>query len=134
MILRRFELRDVEQIARLFHDTIHIVNLADYTEQQVEAWAPADIHFRNWAEFCSNRWTVVAEEDGLVVGYGQLEANGHIDHFYVHDRHQRKGVGSRLHAAIETEARRLNCARLFTEASITARPFFERMGHRMVRK
>jgi len=54
MIIRRFELRDTEQIGQLFHDTIRIVNLGDYTQEQVEACAPADVHFRDWAEVCSS--------------------------------------------------------------------------------
>src|SRR5262249_31229689 len=134
MLLRRFELRDAEQIAQLFHDTIRIVNLGDYTQEQVEAWAPADLHFRDWAAFCSSRCTLVAEEDDLVIGYCQLEANGHIDHFYVHHQHQRRGVGSSIYAALEAEARRLGLSRLFTEASITARPFFGRLGYQTVRE
>ena len=92
MIIRRFELQDAEQIAQLFHDTIRIVNLGDYTQEQVEAWAPADIHFRNWAEVCSSRCTFVAQKDGLVIGFGELEANGHIDRFYIHHHHQRQST------------------------------------------
>lgn len=134
MIIRKFELRDAEQIARLFHDTIRIVNLGDYTQEQVEAWAPDDIHFRNWADKCSSRCTFVAEKDGRIVGYGELEANGHLDHLYVHHEHQRQGAAGTLYAALESEARRLGIARIFTEASITARPFFERMGYQVVRE
>src|SRR5262245_41401980 len=107
VIVRRFEPRDTEQIAQLFHDTIRTVNLGDYTQQQVEAWAPDDVSFRDWEDHCTSRCTFVAEQDGLVVGYGQLEPNGHIDQFYVHHRHQRQGVAGAVYAAIETEARRL---------------------------
>jgi putative acetyltransferase len=134
MIIRRFELRDTEQIGQLFHDTIRIVNLGDYTQRQVEAWAPADVHFRNWAEVCSSRCTFVAEKGGMIVGFGELEVTGHIDRFYVHHQHQRQGVGSSIYAAIEAEARKLNLPRLFTEASITARPFFDSMGYQVVQE
>jgi putative acetyltransferase len=133
MIVRRFERGDTEQIARLFHDTIRIVNLGDYTQVQVEAWAPADIHFRDWFELCSSRCTLVAVEQDLVLGFGGLEVDGHVDRFYVHHQHQRKGVGKSLYGAIETEAQKLGLHRLFTEASITARPFFGRMGYALVR-
>ena len=134
MIIRRFERRDTEQIAQLFHDTIRIVNIGDYTQEQVEAWAPADIHFRNWAEVCSSRSTFVAENGGMIVGFGELEVTGHINRFYVHHQHQRQGVGTRIYAAIEAEARKLHLPRLFTEASITAKPFFYHMGYHMVQE
>jgi putative acetyltransferase len=128
-VVRRFEPRDAEPIARLFHDTIRIINLGDYTQEQVEAWAPDDIHFRDWAAACASRCTFVAEMDGLVVGFGELESDGHLGRFYVHHLHQRQGIGRIIHAAIETEARKLKLTRLFTEASITARPFFARLGY-----
>lgn len=134
MILRGFELRDTEGVARLFHDTIRIVNRRDYTQQQVEAWAPTDIHFRNWADYCRSRYTLVAEKDGLIVGFGELEANGHIDHFYVHHQFQRQGVGSSIYTALEREARQLGLLRLFTESSITAKAFFKGMGFQLIRE
>jgi putative acetyltransferase len=47
---------------------------------------------------------------------------------YVSADHQRRGIGRQLLAAVVAEARRVGLARLFTEASITARPFFEAQG------
>jgi putative acetyltransferase len=46
--------------------------------------------------------------------------------------HQRCGVGRAMLAALVVEAGRLGVARLFTEASITARPFFERQGFTLI--
>lgn len=44
--------------------------------------------------------------------------------------HQRQGIGRLLFQAIETQALEWKLDGLFVEASITARPFFERMGFR----
>jgi GNAT superfamily N-acetyltransferase len=57
-----------------------------------------------------------------------LEANGHIDCFYTHASHQGQGIGTALLGAIESKSKELGLVRLFTEASITARPFFESKG------
>jgi putative acetyltransferase len=133
-VVRRFEPRDAEAIARLFHDTIRTVNLGDYTQEQVEAWAPDDIHFRDWVAACGSHYTFVAEQDGMIVGFGELEASGHVDRFYVHHQHQRQGIGQIIYAAVETEAGKLGLRRLFTEASITARPFFARLGYAVLRE
>jgi putative acetyltransferase len=65
---------------------------------------------------------------GRPVGFAELEADGHIDRVYVSADHQGRGIGRALLAAVVAEARRLAIARLFTEASITARPFFESQG------
>lgn len=131
--IRLFEAQDVEQIARLFHETVRDVNIRDYSDQQVRAWAPDNIHFRNWLEICSNRFTVVADDEGVIAGFGELEPNGHIDCFYCHKAYQRCGVGRQIYQAIEAQAIELSISRLFTEASITAKPFFQRMGFSVIK-
>jgi len=42
---------------------------------QVEAWAPDNIHFRDWATACSQRFTYVADAAGLIIGFGELESD-----------------------------------------------------------
>lgn len=128
IVIRRFQPQDAHQIAQLFHDTIRQVNVRDYTLDQVKAWAPDDLNFRDWVTACSSRLTYVADDNGVIAGFGELETNGHIDCFYCHKDYQGQGVGRRIYQAIETTALDLSCPRLFVEASITARPFFERMG------
>ena len=85
--VRLFQTQDAEQIARLFHETIREVNICDYSTSQVKAWAPDDIYFRNWVEVCSSRFTYVADDEGVIAGFGELETNGHIDCFYCHKKY-----------------------------------------------
>ena len=132
--VRLFQTQDAEQIARLFHETIREVNICDYSTSQVKAWAPDDIYFRNWVEVCSSRFTYVADDEGVIAGFGELETNGHIDCFYCHKNYQRRGVGSQIYQAIEVKAFELSMNRLFTEASITAKPFFQRLGFSIVKE
>lgn len=134
MQIRLFEPEDTEQIARLFHNTVRKVNIKDYSEQQVIAWSPEDVYFRDWQTVCSSRYTYVAKEDSKIIGFGELEPNGHIDCLYVHYQHQRQGVGSAIYRAIETQARELNLTRLFAEASITAKAFFISRGFEVVKQ
>lgn len=128
MKIRLFQQPDAEQIAQLFHETVREVNIDDYSENQVQAWAPDNLNFRNWAIICAERFTYVADDRGVIAGFGELETNGHIDCFYCHKNYQRMGVGSKIYAAIEAKAYELEINRLYVEASITAKPFFLRMG------
>lgn len=130
--IRLFRPEDTEQIAQLFHDTVRSINIQDYTNNQVRAWAPDDLYFRNWGEICADRFTYIAESLGVIVGFGELEANGHIDCFYCHQDYQRQGVGRLIYQAIEQQAIVVNLDQLYTEASITARPFFQQMGFRSI--
>jgi putative acetyltransferase len=128
MKIRPYQPQDAAQIAQLFHDTVHHINIRDYSSSQVQAWAPDNLDFRNWVEVCLSRYVYVADDDGLIIGFGELELDGHIDCFYCHKDYQRRGVGRKIYQAIEEKALSLGLIRLFTEASITARPFFQNMG------
>jgi putative acetyltransferase len=132
MEIRLFSPEDAEQIAQLFHDTIRQINSRDYTAEQVQAWAPDDIHFIDWAERGSSRIIYVADDQGTIAGFAELEPQGHIDCFYCHKDYQRRGVGRQLYQAIETKAKQLGLKDLNVEASITARPFFQQMGFSVV--
>ena len=87
---------------------------------------------RSLAKDPAARFVTVAEESQRPVGFAELEPDGHIDRVYVSADRQRRGIGRQLLAALIAEARRVGLARLFTEASITARPFFESQGFKKI--
>ena len=132
--IRDYDADDAPQIVRLFYETVCSVNRADYSEEQVRAWAPGVPDPEEWHARMADRRTLVAEEGGEVVGFAELEEDGHLDMLYVRGDSVGRGVGRRLYRAIEREARGRGLGQIFTEASVTARPFFERQGFRMVRE
>jgi putative acetyltransferase len=126
---------DASAVADLFYNTILNVNVGDYSVAQVEAWAgPAPIP-EMWDRRIteSRRRMFVATTEDVVVGFAELEGDGHVDTLYVHHEYQGCGIASALLDLIEAEARRLGLSRLYTEASITAEPFFSARGFSMVR-
>lgn len=125
---------DAEEICRLFYETVREVNLGDYSPEQVRAWAPAPPDPADWHGRMSGRHTLVAEREGEVVGFAELEEDGHLDMLYCRRDVVGRGVGSLLYAAVEARAGWLGLGRIFTEASITARPFFGRHGFVTVRQ
>ena len=120
---------DAEELWRLFHTTIRTVNLGDYTEAQVAVWAPDEIDDERWRARVEGMAPIIAvEADGSIAGYASLLDDGCVDHFFVRHDRQRRGVGAMLmHAILESAAHR-DIARLYSEVSITARPFFEHFG------
>jgi putative acetyltransferase len=134
MRVRTYEIGDTQQIVKLFYDTVHQVNIRDYTQAQVDAWAPADMDSEIWTKSLSSKFTFVAEEGEKIAGFGELEPSGHIDCFFCHQDFQRQGVGRLILKQIESKAKHLGINKLFTEASITARPFFESQGFIAIRK
>ncbi len=146
--IRRFYPEDAPQIAQLFHDTIHKINAQDYTPEQLQAWAPANLYFQDWQKRCSERMTwvaIVAAPENLsglptpphaetVIGFAELEPSGHIGCFYTHWHYQGQGIGKGLYYVLEHQAQALGVHALNVEVSITARPFFERLGFTLIQQ
>jgi putative acetyltransferase len=132
--IRDYEAGDAPEIVRLFFETVRSVNRANYSNEQLEAWAPGVPDPEEWHTRMAGRRTLVAEEGGEVVGFAELEYDGRLDMLYVRKDAVGRGVGRRLYEAVEREARGQGLGWIFTEASITARPFFEQQGFRVVRE
>lgn len=134
MTIRRYRPGEEEALWCLYHDTTHRILGRDYTSEQCERWAPAVADMSQWTERIRARNPFVAEHDGQILGFAELEPDGHIDFFYCHHAHQRQGVGRRLYEAIEAEATRLQISCLHAAVSTTAKAFFLRMGFAVVKE
>lgn len=130
--IRPYRREDAPTLLTLFRDTIRRVNCRDYTAEQVAAWSSDEIDPINWANRFEGRYVVVGEVGGRIVGFAELEQNGHIDRVYVATDDVGMGIGKVLVGELIAEASRSGLAQLFVEASITARPFFDAMGFTVV--
>ena len=83
MRIRSYEAGDAPALARLFYETVHAVNRADYSPEQLRAWAPEVPDPEAWHARVSGRCTLVAEEDGEALGFAELERDGHLDMLYL---------------------------------------------------
>ena len=134
MKIRNFQSSDTPHLIQLFRDTVHRVCRADYDTQQLSAWAPNTIDAERWTTRFLNSFTVIAEEDGAIYGFANLESNGNVDMFYVHADRQGMGVGSLLFSALEGHAGQMEVKQLSSDVSITARPFFLKQGFKVERE
>lgn len=128
MILRDYMPSDCREMAELFFDTVHTVNRGDYSEEQVNAWADGSPDLEKWNRSFLAHTTVVAEEDGRIVGFGDIDPDGYLDRLYVRSDKQRKGIASAVCERLENA---VGAAVITTHASITARGFLKkRIRHR----
>lgn len=125
--IRDYEPADAGATIDIFLRAIRDVASKDYTPAQIDAWAKVD-DAKVWAQWRASRPTWLAICDGTPVGFSDLTPDGCLDMMFVHPEHQGKGVASLLLATVEKAAREQRLRRVFTEASLTARPFFERKG------
>lgn len=126
--IRSYLPADIDALIDLFRASIREVASQDYTSDQILAWAPDSMDRTEWLQKRASRSTWVAETDGHITGFTDMEDNGHIDMMYVHPSYQGQGIASALLETVETSAKKENLTHLHTEASITAKPFFERRG------
>jgi putative acetyltransferase len=126
--LRRGRPDDAATVARLFRDTVRTVNRQDYAEAQIDAWAPYEVDLDGWRGVIENSHFLIATSAGMVVGFANLDGQDYVDQLYVHKDLLRKRIATRLLEEIEREAKRRGAQRLWTQASITAKKFFERQG------
>ena len=134
--IRRYQQGDVKFLKQIYYNTIHTVNAKDYTKEQLDAWAPRSLvqDDSGWQEKLEKIKPYVALIDDTIVGFAEFEPTGHIDCFYVHHDYQGSSVGSTLIHEIEKEAVEKSISRIYSEVSITAKPFFEAKGFYLVKQ
>ncbi len=117
------------EMVDIYYNTIHKVNIKDYSQEQVEAWTPKVVlELDGWLEKWSKIPPIVACINDIVVGFAEFEDSGYIDCFYVHHEYQGKGIGGVLMREILKQARDKEISSIYVDVSITAKPFFEHKG------
>lgn len=116
------------KIADLFHTSIHAIDPLIYTYSQQEAWAPTPPDYDMWIHKLARTKPFLATVDETIVGFIELEDDGHIDCAYTHPSYQRQGVMNTLYQYLEKSARQKGLKRLYVEASHLIKPFFEQKG------
>ena len=130
MELRRYESSDCKEVAELFYNTVHIINAKDYTKEQLDVWATQEVDLEKWNQSLQGHYSVVAVDNEIIVGFGDIDKDGYLDRLYVHADYQRKGIATAICKQLEQAVE----GKITTHASITAKPFFEKRGYRVVRK
>lgn len=130
MIIREYQSSDCEELTKLFYNTVHTVNAKDYTEEELDAWATGQVDLNKWDQSLREHYSIVAVENEMLVGFGDIDKSGYLDHLFVHADYQGKGIGTMICYQLEQAV----SGNIITHASITARPFFEKRGYRVVKE
>ena len=130
MLLREYVTSDCKQLAELFYQTVHTVNAKDYTKEQLDVWATGQVDLEKWNRSFQEHFTIVAVENGEIAGFGDIDETGYLDRLYVHKDYQGQGIASAICDCLESKI----SGKIVTHASITARPFFEKRGYKVVKE
>ena len=125
--VKRYEASDAQATIDIFLRAIREIASKDYGPEQIAAWAKVE-DVGVWAQYRASRPTWLALDGSTPIGFADLKSDGCLDMMFVSPDYQSKGVASLLLSTVEAAAQKQGLRRIFTEASLTARPFFERKG------
>ena len=126
-MIRPYETQDAQPTLDVFQRAVKTTAAADYSAEQIAAWA-TDADVDAWAQRRSTAETWIAEQDGVVVGFTDLDATGYVDMMFVDPAVARTGVATALLGQVRDLAAARGLTELTVNASATARPFFEHHG------
>ena len=130
MVIREYRPIDGQALAELFYNTVHTINAKDYTKEQLDAWATGKVDLEKWNRSFEEHYSLVAFDGEMVIGFGDIGKTGYLDRLFVHADYQRKGVATSICNQLERSVQ----GGIVTHASITARPFFEKRGYKVVKE
>ena len=129
--IRKYKKSDCKKLSDLFYDTVHSVNAKDYTQKQLDVWAPVNINLQNWNKSLEANYAIVATIDNIIVGFGDIEGTGYLNRLYVHKDYQRQGIATRICDELE---KAIDQHTYEVHASISAKSFFEKRGYKIIKK
>lgn len=127
MLIRPYKSSDCSELVLLFQNTVRTINARDYTSEQIAVWA-GNVDLKHWDKSLQEHYSLVAEIDGRIVGFGDIDSTGYLDRLYVAANYQRQGIATALCNNLEATVH----GDITTFASITAVPFFKQRGYQVV--
>lgn len=134
MDLRKATVSDLAGILELFRETIIEVNKKDYSPEQLQVWMAGANDIERWQNKIRDQYFLIAEERSKIIGFASITPEGYLDTLFVHKDRQGEGIAGLLIRSLLEFAKDQQITEITTDASITARPFFEKVGFRVIRK
>jgi putative acetyltransferase len=121
---------DAAAVLNIHCAAVHQTAAPFYPENVINRWARLPIDSdrikrvgRKWIENPDRRM-IVAKQNHQVLGFGFMDMQGQVQGLYVHPEYGRRGIGTRILAALEQTARLLRISVLKVDAAINAEAFY----------
>ncbi len=131
-VIRSYRPDDYLLIGRIFTNAVHEIASEVYSREQCLAWASIEVNFEHWKKRCERKQPFVAVTGAEISGFLELDPDGHIDCAYINPRFQRRGIMTRLARHAIDVSFNSGIRKVYVEASICAKPMFEKMGFQIV--
>ncbi|HEY9862380.1 MAG TPA: GNAT family N-acetyltransferase [Candidatus Obscuribacterales bacterium] len=129
MFIRPYQAPDAEAIAAVYQDSVLGIGATAYNADQVAAWSAYPDNMEEFRQMLQQGLTLVAEADGQLVAFGQLNPLNHIAFLYTATQAARQGYATEIYLKLENHAMQQGVEHLHTEASRISKFFFSKMGY-----
>lgn len=126
--IRPFHPGEEHELRQVFMSSVHTLAYPFYSQEQLNAWAPAAFARDSWRERIAAMNPFVAVVRGRIAAYAGVLESGCIDHFFVRGEFAGVGVGSALMRHLQRAAAERGLACLHADVSLAAEAFFLRSG------
>lgn len=131
IFIEKYKEKYCYEVISLFYNTIHSINIKDYSKKQVDVWASKNIDIKKFNKSLLENFSIVAIKNDMIVGFGDINIEGYLDRLYVHKNYQRKGIGTLICDNLE---KNISYRKIITHSSITAKPFFKSRNYIIMKK
>jgi len=133
VVIRTATESDVAALVELLTRSVHEIASNSYSPSQLHSWAPVKYDVSLWTVRFQNLETYIAEVDTQAAGFISILAPAHIELLYTHPQFSRQGIASALYKyAIDRLPE--SAQSITTDASLEAKPFFEKQGLSVVKE
>lgn len=131
MVIREYKGSDCKEVSELFYNTVHTINAKDYTKEQLDVWANNEIDLEKFNKSLIEHYSLVAVENKIIIGFGDIDKTGYLDRLFVHKDYQNRGVATAICNRLEQKMLK---GKVNTHSSITAKTFFEKRGYKVIKE
>lgn len=133
--IREFINSDAQEVLECHFKAVHQTAGVDYDNTVLEEWSkPVDeVRLTQFLQTLADSKRYVAVVRGQIAGFAEYVADkNELRACYVHPDFSGLGVGKKLIQYIESKARAENVDYFAMDSSVTAMPFYKKMGYEVV--
>lgn len=115
---RTATMKDIQELKKLFCNTVMTVNRRAYTAEEVADWASCCESDGRWEQLLSTLYFIVATDvEGQMLGFTAIRGDGYLHSMFVHKDYQRQGIATALLQKIEAYASEHGIKEMTSEVS-----------------
>jgi putative acetyltransferase len=130
--IRAYQPGDLDEVISIFNQAVLGTANQFYTLEQCQAWQSGVSDRTQFGFRLQRGMTLIGECQGQLAAFGQLHPANHINLLYCIPEFSGRGIASAILQRLEAMAQALDVTEILTEASLSARSYFEHRSYQII--